>query len=534
MLPLGKKFSPFLFIVALLSATLLILSLRNFGIGLSNDSIAYWAAAESFYETGSFFLSYRDTYFTDWPPLFSIFLSSAYFLGIGDKLYFYGLLVVVVYVVVLYIFGVLAFQLTKSKLLTSVALILFVTAPPTYFTFSYLWTETFFILFTIIFLVGLERYLNNEKQSFLFLCASVAGLSVLLRYGGVINIATGCLFLFLYQNVGFYDRVKRTLRFGIISSIPLLFWLVRNYYLSSTLTGEGRTVAFAHFKYTLVMTAKAFWQWFMPYPEHAHAGILVILMVGILFIGIGYFIYFNFKYNRRNKLLLLILAVSCFLYFLLAFSTSLFQSSDFPDARLTSPAFFSFLLILISIASLLLSFKNKFAAYFFLSVLGVVCLYNANRYCYYYTKSLKVGVSGHTDIVSRNSAIIKSLQNADWLNEYTLTKTAFTNFPEKLYFNGVNGVLKITKGFRNDLSEQFLEKSSEKLVIWVGEEEELLHLIEMRLIDYNVTKAEQFPDGVILWLTLNQAAPLQEAEGPLQNKNLHLLKPLPPRSERRP
>ncbi len=490
--------------MSLLAAAVLALSVSTYGIGLSNDSVAYWAAANSFYSEGIFFLPYRDTYFTDWPPLFSIFLSTAHFLQIDNKLFFYSLQVVGVYFTVLCIIGTLAYQFTKSRLFSVITLILFITAPPTFFPFSYLWTETYFILFTIMFVVGLDRYLTGQGRYMLFFCITMAALSILVRYAGIVNIATGCLILFFYGNESAFNKLKRTLLFGILSCIPLLLWLIRNFLISSTFTGEGRTVEFAHLKYSLVMVAKAVWEWFLPYPQHPHAGILTIILLGIAIAGIGYFVYLNFKQNKAKKALLLILLINSVLSLLLIFFSSLFQSSDFPDARLTSPAFFSFLLILVCIADHLVSVKSRVGIGALLLFFGVTAIYNFNRYYSYSKQSFDVGVEGLTDQAFYESEIISDLQSANWLPNYTNNQTAFSNLPEILYFRNIYGTLKITKGFRNHLSEQFEKESEEKLIIWIGDKTNLEELIGKVLTKYTVDRKKEFSDGVILWLKLKQ------------------------------
>ncbi len=58
--------------VSLVAALVLIICISKFGVGLSNDSVAYIVAAKSFYAERRIFLSDRDSYFTNWPR-YSVF-----------------------------------------------------------------------------------------------------------------------------------------------------------------------------------------------------------------------------------------------------------------------------------------------------------------------------------------------------------------------------------------------------------------------------------------------------------------------------
>lgn len=508
MLSQGKKFFPYLFILTLFAATLLALSLSSFDIGLSNDSVAYYAAAESFFKTGSFFLPYHDNYFTDWPPLFSVILSTAFFFDIKNKMAFYGLQMIVVYFAVVISVGILANKLTKSRILPVLTILIFTTSPATYITFSYLWSESFFIVFTIMFLVGLVRFIETENQKFLFFCAVTAGLSILTRYAGIVNILTGFIFLFFYSSSSI--RYKRVLVFISISFTPVILWFIRNFYLSSTLTGGGRTVEPTNIKYAVFMLSKAIWQWFLPYPEVKYGGITTTILVCLLFIVTCYYIVSKFKEN----LLLLVLILNTILFIILIFLTSVFQSSAFADYRLTAPAFFSFLLVLIFFIKEVLRINNKLLSFPLLLIFVIVFTHNSLGYINYLKKSEIIGIEGYNDLNSKSSETIQYLQQTEWQSEYKLCKCAFTDSPEKLYYFNIRGVLSFTEGLGSGktISRHFKVLKPNKIVIWFGDLTELESLLKQSMSNYKIDTIQKFSDGSIVTLLLKEGASPQKIE----------------------
>ncbi|TPE45782.1 ArnT family glycosyltransferase [Pontibacter mangrovi] len=511
MLSQSNRVNLLVLIIALLATACLVLAISVYGLGLTNDSVAYMAAAKSFYTQGRFFLPYRENYYTDWPPLFSILLSSLYFIKVDHLLFTYSIVAVFLYFAVVYTFGCLAYRLTRSRLYTALGMVIFVAGPPTFISFSYLWSEAPFILFTIMFLVGLDRCLGEQKFGILLFTAVAASLSIMVRYAGVVNIGIGAFFLFVYTNGGLVKRLKPTLLFVSVALFPLAGWFYRNYLISSTLTGAGRTVALSHFSYTVVTTAKAVWEWFLPFPPYTFAGMLTIVACASVFTLLAFAVATMYRRHFVERRLLMILFASTLLYLFLNFITALFRSSEFPNARLTSPAFFSFVLVLISIVSYWVRNGNAFFKTAVAAVVAVLLLFNLPKYVQYIRQGITTGLSGHSDKASRNSPLVHALQQSDWLAPYVQREIAFTNAPEKLYYYGLLGIRKTNVDYRLDLTDAFQYTTEEKLLIWfstVDNAERLHTILKDTLQQYEVVREEKYADGKILWLKLKQNSSL--------------------------
>ncbi len=156
--------------------------------------------------------------------------------------------------------------------------------------------------------------------------------------------------------------------------------------------GTGRTVEITHFKYTLVTLAKAIWLWFLPYPSISTGGILSILSLSLLLFYLGYSIFQYIRNKIKNNLLLLVLGCNFVLFLILIFIASLVQSSDFPNYRLTSPIFYSFLLILSCVTYT--SFLERSKIVTLLSIGAVISIagFNSYRYYSYINLSLEQGI----------------------------------------------------------------------------------------------------------------------------------------------
>ena len=86
----------------------------------------------------------------------------------------------------------------------------------------------------------------------------MVGLSALARYVGILLIVSLAGYLFLFIKKEFWQRVKLALSFGVISSLPLLIWMVRNFFLTQNPTNRqigfhpiGATQAYQFFRSVL-------------------------------------------------------------------------------------------------------------------------------------------------------------------------------------------------------------------------------------------------------------------------------------------
>ena len=91
-------------------------------------------------------------------------------------------------------------------------------------------TEPLFVLFTLLALMQLAAFLNRKTTASLWWAAVCTALAALTRYPGVVLIGTGVLLLLPRA------RLRQTLVFGAVSSLPLLAVLAYNWAVTGDLT----------------------------------------------------------------------------------------------------------------------------------------------------------------------------------------------------------------------------------------------------------------------------------------------------------
>ena len=89
------------------------------------------------------------------------------------------------------------------------------------------WTEIIFILFTMVSLSSLDRFLSGKAKS-LLPAAAAAGAACLTRDVGAILIGAGALILLLQYNTGTRARLRDAALWSVVSLAPYGLWIVRN------------------------------------------------------------------------------------------------------------------------------------------------------------------------------------------------------------------------------------------------------------------------------------------------------------------
>lgn len=141
--------------------------------------------------------------------------------------------------------------------------VLLLLSPPFWGNYLMLWSETLFLPLSVLFLIMLDRYLTHPRSGRLLLAAVVAAAASLTRYTGVVLTLVGVVFLLSHRAHPPRSRVWNTLLFTLVSSLPLMAWLARNWYVSGTLMGE-RGSSLLGVMDALAYAVLEIWRWFLP------------------------------------------------------------------------------------------------------------------------------------------------------------------------------------------------------------------------------------------------------------------------------
>ena len=102
---------------------------------------------------------------------------------------------------------------------------------------SYLMTEPLFILLTLLALSQMDAFLKSGRKVPMVTGAVLFGLAAVTRYAGVIGMITGVLLVLLRRGT-FSTKIKLSLIFGGVASLPLTGALLYNQVTAQTLAGN--------------------------------------------------------------------------------------------------------------------------------------------------------------------------------------------------------------------------------------------------------------------------------------------------------
>ena len=256
--PLPRASNKALIIVAVLgvAGSLLMLLATRFGVGIDPDSTVYLDAGRSLLRgMGMVVLSGRSGELiplTHYPPLYPALLALIGKSGLS--------LESAARVVNAVLFGsnatlvglIISLYARDSLWLPVLGSLLTLTAVDVAASHSIALTEPLFIFFTLLGLMSLALYLENQQRRFLIAAALAMACSLLTRYVGIVSVITGALVLTSLHHSGpgtaailpaaaverstTIGRAPRSrlvglLLFAAVAFLPMILWVIRNYLL---------------------------------------------------------------------------------------------------------------------------------------------------------------------------------------------------------------------------------------------------------------------------------------------------------------
>lgn len=279
---------PVLFVlVAVVGAVHVLVRTSSYGAAITSGSTFHLFAAENLlkgeglqYFTGQAPLPY--------PPLFSLLLAGIGFLG-TEPVEAGRLLNAAAFGLIIGVSGVWLYRNLQSRLLALGASVAVLVSLPLNDLSSYLVTELLFILFTLVALIQLERFLNRRAAKTtwtpLLLASAFAAGAAVTRYAGAALIISGVLMLFMLgRGLRIAARLKHSAVFGAISSIPLLAVLALNWAASGVLTVR-RAATEQTLPDSLSQTADVFSRWMVGSNALGRSAYLLWTAAGLLILA---------------------------------------------------------------------------------------------------------------------------------------------------------------------------------------------------------------------------------------------------------
>jgi hypothetical protein len=226
--------------MSLAAIALVWINTGRYGAGLDEpDSFAYVSTARSL-AAGEGFAQYNDQDYVSWPPLFPLLLAAPGWMGIDlDPLDVSRGLNAVVLGLTTLTTGLALRRYLASPVWVLLGTTIVALSEPLVRLSSLVRAEPLFNLLTLWFLLTLVAFGQRPSRRTLVFLALWAGLAWLQRYVGFMLVALGGVaILFGVRALSPRQRWQYAAGFGILASLPISIWLVRNLSLTGQLTGS--------------------------------------------------------------------------------------------------------------------------------------------------------------------------------------------------------------------------------------------------------------------------------------------------------
>lgn len=418
-------------IAAIAGFLIILLFTHHGGIGVSPDSVVYTSVARNIYYQHQL-EAYNHMPLVDFPVFYPIFLSVSMSVSGLDPVVSGPVLNGLLFGVLIYLCNV-AFRKSSNAITARWALFISLLISPALLdVYTMLWSETLFILFSIVLLLLTHRYCKTTSLIALIGMAVCAGMACITRYAGITLIATGGFIILFRLATPLRKRIGHTLLFGSISSAFLLANLLRNAQITGTLTGErekGVTPFFTNMRYC----GMVFCDWLHLLKDHyqwaAMLATAALLLPAIVLIR-------RVLQRTSHGTVHNIALAFFFIYTSFILISSTISRYEQINNRLLSPAFTPLLLVVIyGLSKLPEHFSHVHKTYILAPLAVLFILFQAgqlqagrsmyNEYSHY-------GIPGYTQDPWRHSQVTQYLNSHPHL--FTPGVTIYSNANEAVYF----------------------------------------------------------------------------------------------------
>ncbi|HVS90752.1 MAG TPA: hypothetical protein VHE59_01885 [Mucilaginibacter sp.] len=207
------------------------------GVGLSPDSLMYASAAEHFKAHGNF-ITFTGTPITFFPIFYPFFLGIIDFISRVNPVEAGAMINRFLFAAVVFTSGwIIERFLSHSRIYKWLILIAIIISPALLEIYTYLWSETLFILEILFFIIAFWKYTHTYSIKSLVIVALITAISCITRYAGVTIVGTGCLLILLENEISFRKKIVHELIYGSISISLLVINLVYNSVATGLSTG---------------------------------------------------------------------------------------------------------------------------------------------------------------------------------------------------------------------------------------------------------------------------------------------------------
>jgi hypothetical protein len=419
------------------------------------------------------------------------------FLTQTDIIQFAQLLNGLLFAVLIYLCGAIIERFKyKTSSYKRILLLIMIFSPSLIEVYTMLWSETLFILLSVIFILLFQRYFRTHKLKSLIYAACVAATAFDTRFAGITLVGTGCLLLFFDKNLTWKRKAEHTLIFGSIGVSLVGLNLVRNIYLRGLATGM-RQKGITPFHKNIEYSGNVLSDWFtLQFKGQLYFEILVFaVMVLFIVFFIRNFRHWKAYYSYENVTVGFFIV---YVFFIVISST--ISRYETINNRLLAPAFIPFLWISTCQIPKWKKYMphRKLEFIFFAFSIGIASLligsYVAiNRENLSYMN--ETGIPGYNEDSWTKSRIVNYLQKHD--EYFDKDSTVYSNHSQAVYFLTHHTVIALPERVYKEDVKGFKDESP-IVLIWFDNDPnpDLLTLKEIKRCK-KMERVKAFSDGAI-------------------------------------
>ncbi len=464
---------------------LFLIGTSKYGIGLTGDTMNYIALSTNLLD-GEGFVGLGGSPFILWPPGYSLIILVAKVL---TRLDYYNVLSLlnILSLSFTFILSYLIFrQKVESHLLRYYGLGLLVIAPGFYLVWVFAFSEIVFIPILLLFLFLCEQWRDNLSIKRIIWLSMLVVLLFFVKYIGIVVFPVIIYLIYRWDKKSWF--IKSILA-SLITLIPVLLWILRNYFLAGSPFGERGESIYNILEVKMIST-ETFLYWVFP--------VLMLVPLSVLFaarhLKIINVSLSHVLYKIDIHLILIILFLSG------TFISTSISAFDRLNNRLLFPAFIPLLTVFLILLDILKKNLSKWDNRKLFVIAGLILML------------IPVGVYIRTDIRSFGTRIQKGaggistdefqakLPNlkGEMIKKLKAENNTYSNNPELLFYTTFVQSKKSPRRFfynsdevevnRENLAKYF--GSGKNYLVWIGgnenelsySPEELKKYVKIRLV----------------------------------------------------
>ncbi len=331
--------------------------------------------------------------------------------------------------------------------------------------YTFLWSETLFILEILLFIIAYRQYQVSHTLKSLLWVALITAISCITRYVGITIIGTGGLLLLLDNELSWQNwrkKIGHMFFYGGISASLFIANLVMNHFSTGLSTGT-REPSITSFPDNLYYFGTVICDWGALSNKSYPYAILIASVILVALIGVLLFKTFKGRINRYENIVIAFAIV----YGLFIVVWASIQRFERINSRLLTPMFIPLLIACTSwVPELILLVKSK--AKYVLSGIAIVLML-AFEYATYqtdwqrYDDEVDYGVPGYSDDGWNKSQFVVYLRQHK--NVFKPGVPIYTDADEAVYlFTGMSSTLIPHKFFKADVEKFY--KHKQFYLIW--------------------------------------------------------------------